>query len=170
MNAVRIAFTIPSFLVWAFVIALEYLGIGLLIGIIQNIWVSILSDAKQDNFFTSRRLFRIIGIMLLWPNDLVVQFRIKVLGTSEEKVCRLSGSSWASTLPEINQSVKGLRAGQEVKATWSDWSEKDQSTQGKVTRRFSLANCSTLSVNGHTLRLSNGKASINLTKPVEVLV
>lgn len=175
MHQIHINFTLPLVFSYLPLIILAYAGIGIIVWVIQNSFVAIKSDYEKDGIFKVDNLYRLVGYLLVWPRYLVLQFRVKVLKTSIEKVMHLSGPKEEVISKDIQDSINVLKGGEKVRVTWNPnrtFGEK-VIQDGIVRRKFGMLNCSELIFNNNdfdsVLRWSNGQASNLAYAPVEVI-
>lgn len=173
MHQIHINFTLPLVFSYLPLIILVYAVAGTTIWFTQNLWVAVKSDYAQDSLWKIENLYRLVGYLLVWPRYLVIQFRIKVLKTSLDKVMRTSGPTFPSVSPEVYNSIKNLKGGEKIRLTYNQsrvFGTDKVMKEGIVKRKFGPYNCSTLVFEGSTLREENGSVTSLVGAPVEVLV
>ena len=173
MHQIHINFTLPLIFSYLPLIILGYAVAGTVLWFIQNLWVALKSDSEQDGLWKKSNLYRLVGYLLVWPRYLVIQFRIKVLGTSLDKVMHTSGGNEIKISPEIQASIKNLKGGEKIRIVYNQsrvFGTDKVIKEGVVKRKFGPYNCSTLVFDGSLLRNENGSGTNLVGAPVEVLV
>ena len=164
MHGIKVAFTIP----WFIVLLPLYFVVGVAVGLLQRLWVMSLSNDRKRKI----TLTYLISSSLIWPGLLVCQFRIKVLKQSEAEIKKLAGDYDIEepTPVDLLQVAKKLRIGQKVKVV----DHQGKIVEGKVARAYNQINCVELVVdngqrNRHLRILSANKKVPNWVKQIEVL-
>lgn len=167
-----ITIVIPGFLVTLVTLILAYPLMGMVIGVLENTWVSIRSSMDKDKFFNQGKLKRFaVAYPLLWPVFFVGQFMNKVIHLHTNKITNVLGGDQGQPYnSKISRQVRYLKAGDTTRylSNQGDYlrkgSDNEYIREGKIERKFDPYNCSYLVADGRYIRLPNGKASTQLSE------
>ena len=179
MRLVKISFSLPEFIVYLPLIIVGYLLTGLIIGLIQSLWVASREQISYDGEVrTFAKKFKnapvpIYGWPITWPYVLLAQVCIKFFNMKSAKfskackdIPRQQGMS-----EEILSSIKAVKVGDTVRAVIKDgYTKKPDVIEGKVIRHYEDFNLSTLRLKGFgTIIDVNGKIFNTPIEPMQVL-
>lgn len=186
MYHIHLTLSIPHLIIYTPLIILAYVGVGLIIGVAETLWVIFREEDHRVGYPNDNTLLKLKtwnknggtlklkGWALFWLYILIAQRLVKTFGVDVSRFSLVKSSisdvKRKDNTREVRASAKWLKAGDVVRFRPKIWDDdtKNYTVEGKLIRRYRNLNLSSLVIKDFgTVVKENGELAYILTAPIE---
>lgn len=186
MYHIHLTIPIPHFVAYAPLIILSYLAIGLVVGVVETLWVIFRDQGHRVGYPNDNTLLKLKtwnkkggtlklkGWVLLWLYILIAQRLVKAYGVDVSRFSLIKTSrsdvKRKDNTCEVRASAKWLKAGDVIRFRPNTWDDdtKNYMVEGKLIRNYRSLNLSSLIIKDFgTVVKENGELGYVLVGPIE---